>query len=70
MDRKNQLHAPTALTLEKKAFVASSYEAVWPPKIDAKKSVFNTEKVDEILPLLISAFIVRLQLNTVQEICT
>ena len=70
MDRKSQLHTLAALTLRKKAFVTISYEAVWAPKIDAEKAVFNIEKLDEILLLLISAFNVRLPLNSVQEICT
>ena len=70
MDRKIQLPTRAALTLGKKAFVAISYKVVWAPKIDAEKAVFNVEKLDEILLPPISAFIVRLQLNSVQELCT
>jgi hypothetical protein len=70
MDSKSQLHTLTILTLGKKAFMVISYEAVWALKIDAEKAVFNIVKLDDILPLLISPFIVRLQLNSVQELCT
>jgi len=67
MDRKSQLRTLAALTLGKKAFVAISYGAVWAPKIGVEKAVLNIEKLDEILLFLISAFFVRLQLNSVHN---
>jgi len=56
MDRKSELHTLATITLGKKAFVAISYGAVWAPKIGAEKAVLNTEKLVEILLLLISAY--------------
>jgi len=67
MDRKSQLHTPAALTLGKKTFVANSYGAVWAPKIDAEKAILNIEKLVKILLLLISAFIIRIQLILVHN---
>jgi hypothetical protein len=70
MEGNGQLHTATALTLGKKAFVTIRYEAIWASKICTVKAIFNAGKLDDILLLVISAFVVRFELNSVQGICT